>query len=138
MGFGAEPIPAPTPRWHEQPNRKKITMSKSDENYALEGLNPFRGSNFQALRSGLTGDLGWLERYPKWAERYRNALDDPELKIAYTVMYYDTVIAWVVENTIGLPVEVVIPKIFHSNRTGPRQGQCRRYLPFPDKHVTEL
>lgn len=113
-------------------------MVKIEDERALEALRPFNSGNFYAIASGLDGDLGWLKNHPAWEKRYRDTINDPGKKIVYTVMHYQTPIAWIVKDSDGLPVEVVIPKIFHSRPTTRPQAACRRSLPYSNKHVMEL
>lgn len=113
-------------------------MGAVDRESKLANRGNFADGNFYAVEGLLTGDLGWLKNHPKWEQRYRDDAARPDGKITYTVLYYQTPIAWVVENEYGNPIAVVIPKIDHSNRTRRWQALCRRELPAGDVRVETL
>lgn len=109
----------------------------ADIETCLRNLWPFTNSSgkFRAFTGQLNGDLGMLPE--EWAERYRT--DARLFRIAYTVLSYDTPIAWVLMDVDGDVHEVVIPKVYYGRTTASKhQSPCRRHLPHSNKHVEEL
>lgn len=112
-------------------------MPTPDIEYCLSNLKPFTSGTgkFRAFEGQLNGDLGRLPE--AWAERY--CVDTRLFRVSYTVMSYDTPIAWVLSDVDGDVHEIVIPNVRYGTITASEhQSPCRRLLPFPDKHVTEL
>lgn len=113
-------------------------MGEIDREYMLANRRSFATGNLYAIEGLLTGDLGWLKNHPEWERRYRADASRTDGKITYTVMFYQTPIAWVVEDEHGLPIAAVIPRIDHSVRTRRWQALCRRELPDGAVRIEEI
>src|SRR5690349_9198982 len=98
-------------------------MAKADIQYRLENLRAFHNTpSFHTFEGSLNGDLGRLPR--EWQDRYRADANRPDGRIVYTVMSYQTPIAWVVLGEHGIPLDLVIPAVVYSNTTCKYQTYC--------------
>lgn len=116
-------------------------MPKPEVPTRMENLKAFVDSHslhaFEGQINSQPGaDIGILPR--DWEDRYRADANRADGRIVYTVMSYETPIAWVVLGEHGIPLDVVIPKVFYSKMTSKAQACCRKYLPYLDQLVTEL
>ncbi len=110
-----------------------------DVTRALQDLRPFQATpSFYAIRGQLNipkgESIGMLP--DEWADVYRALGSNPTVTILYTVMSYDTPIAWVVERDQAKVV--VIPDVKYSATTSGKQATCRHQLPYPNSRVEKI
>lgn len=118
------------------------TVAKIDVKTCLGNLQAFHDKpSFYAFEGSISSkpgaDIGILPR--DWEERLRRDAEGPDTRVSYTVMSYQTPIAWVVERRPDyVPVAVVIPDVLYSRTTSTAQRCCRLWLPFPRLHTGSL
>lgn len=88
-----------------------------------------------ATEGSITGGLGQLPA--EWQARYRADAGPGKFFISYTVMSYETPIAWVVLDENGLAEAVRIPRVDYSTTTARAQHSCRLHLPHAERHTSD-
>lgn len=110
-------------------------MAQTDIKAAFKGFLPFIESpRLWAVAGPLHSPFSdeWLGKLPpEWRARYGADRQRTDARIVYTVVSYETPIAWVLLDGRNQPLGVVIPRVTYSSKTTEGQRLCKDHLPFP-------